>query len=264
MCAMRTIQSGKEQQIKDRDYVAALATGLAVIEAFGAKDPRLTLSDVARKAGLTRAAARRHLLTLVALGYAESDGKFFWLTARVLRLGHEHLAAAPLTKLAQPILQMIGDKTGEVASLAVLDEAESVFLARSASSRIVSLAIGVGTRLPAYCTSTGRVLLAGRSDAEVEVFLAGIRPMKYTYKTKSGYRQLLEEIGRVRVSGFAISDEEYEIGLRSIAVPVRDASGATVAAISLSVHSNRMAPKQMIKQLLPPLEVGRQMLSAML
>ncbi len=251
-------------QIKERDYVGALEKGLAVIEAFGAKDPRLTLSDVARKAALTRAAARRHLLTLVKLGYAESDGKFFWLTPRVLRLGHEHLAAAPLPKLAQPILQMIGDKTDEVASLAVLDGTESVFLARSASRRIVSVAIGVGTRLPAYCTSTGRVVLAGRSDAEVERFLAGIRPMKYTYKTKSGHRQLFDEIRKARANGFALSDEEYEIGLRSIAVPVRDGSGATVAAMSLSVRSDRMTPKQMIRALLPPLEVGRQMLSAML
>lgn len=261
---MRTQGNAKPLRIKDRDYVAALATGLAVIEAFGAKDPRLTLSDVARRAEITRAAARRHLLTLVALGFAESDGKHFSLTARVLRLGHEHLAAAPLPKLAQPILQMIGDKTGEVASLAVLDDSESVFLARSASNRIVSLAIGVGTRLPAYCTSTGRVILAGRSDAEVERFLAGIRPMKFTYKTKSGYRQLLEEVRKARRNGFAISDEEYEIGLRSLAVPVRDASGATVAAISLSVHSSRMTPRQMTSELLPPLELGRQMLSAML
>jgi len=264
MCAMRTKVRQNSSRIKDRDYVAALATGLAVIEAFGAKDPRLTLSDVARKADLTRAAARRHLLTLVELGYAESDGKFFWLTARVLRLGHEHLAAAPLPKLAQPILQMIGDKTGEVASLAVLDDTESVFVARSVSRRIVSLAIGVGTRLPAYCTSTGRVVLAGRADAEVERFLAGIRPMKFTYKSKSGHRQLLEEVRKARANGFAISDEEYEIGLRSIAVPVRDGSGATVAALSLSVHSDRMTPKQMVKELLPPLEVGQRMLSAML
>ena len=260
---MRTSKTGKQFQIKDRDYVAALAAGLAVMEAFGPKDPRLTLSDVARKADLTRAAARRHLLTLVELGYAESDGKFFSLTARVLRLGHEHVTAAPLPKLAQPILQMIGDKTGHVASLAVLDESDSVFLARSVSNRIVSLAIGVGTRLPAYCTSTGRVVLAGRSDAEVERFLAGIRPMKYTHKTKSGH-QLMEEIRKARSNGFAISDEEYEIGLRSIAVPVRNASGETVAAISFSVHAERMTPKQMTKELLPPLEVGRQMLSAML
>ena len=251
-------------QVKERDYVAALEKGLAVIEAFDAKHSKLTLSDVARAASLTRAAARRHLLTLVKLGYAESDGKFFWLTPRVLRLGHEHLAAAPLPKLAQPILQMIGDKTEEVASLAILDGTESVFLARSASRRIVSLAIVVGTRLPAYCTSTGRVVLAGKSDAEVEQFLDGIQPMKFTVKTKSSRRQLLEEIRKARTDGFSLSDEEYEIGLRTIAVPVQDGSGTTVAAMSLSVRSDRMTPKQMTKELLPPLEVGRQMLCAML
>jgi len=251
-------------QVNERDYVAALEKGLAVIEAFDAKRSKLTLSDVARAASLTRAAARRHLLTLVRLGYAESDGKFFWLTPRVLRLGHEHLAAAPLPKLAQPIQQMIGDKTEEVASLAILDGTESVFLARSASRRIVSLAIVVGTRLPAYCTSTGRVVLAGKSDAEVERFLDGIRPMKFTVKTKSSRRQLLEEIRKARSDGFSVSDEEYEIGLRTIAVPVRDGSGMTVAAMSLSVRSDRMTPKQMTNVLLPPLEVGRQMLSAML
>lgn len=251
-------------RLKERDFVSALEKGLTVIEAFEASSPKLTLSDVARKTGVTRAAARRYLLTLVKLSYAESDGKRFWLTPRILRLGYAYLSTASLPKLAQPVLETIGEKTQEVASLAILDGTEIVFLARSANRRIMAATAGVGTRLPAYCTAMGRVLLAGRSDTDIERFLKSIKPKKLTAKTKTGYRELFQEIVKVRTNGFAVNDEELETGLRTIAVPVTDARGAVILAMSVSLQSGRGTVAEMIREILPVLQSERQTLSSML
>lgn len=248
----------------ERDFVGALEKGLAVIEAFGPTAPRLTLSEVARRTGLTRAAARRYLLTLARLRYAEPDGRFFSLTPRVLRLGYAYLSTAPLPKIAQPVLETIGEKTQEVASISILDGNEIVFLARSAKRRIVSVTNDVGTRRPAYCTSMGRVLLASRPEAELERLLKTSRPRKHTPKTKTGYRELLREIAKVRAQGYALNDEELEIGLRAIAVPVADSRGEAALAMSVSLHSARMTAAQMIQKILPVLQSGSRTLSAML
>jgi len=249
---------------RERDFVGALEKGLAVIEAFDPASPQLTLSEVARRTGLTRAAARRYLLTLAKLKYAEYDGKRFSLTPRVLRLGYAFLATSPLPKLVQPVLETIGDKTQEVASVATLDGTEILFLAHSRNRRIVSVASGVGSRFPAYCTAMGRVLLASRPDPEVERLLKAIKPKKLTSKTKTGFRELLQEIRSAREHGYAVSDEELEIGLRSIAVPVANSRGETILAISVSLQAARMTPAQMVERLLPALESGRQALSPML
>lgn len=248
----------------ERDFVGALEKGLAVIEAFDPAQSRLTLSEVARKTGLTRAAARRYVLTLERLRYAESDGKLFSLTPRVLRLGYAYLSTVPLPKIAQPVLESIGEKTQEVASIAILDGSEIVFVARSAKRRIVAATNDVGTRRPAYCTSMGRVLLAGRPEAEVERLLKGSRPKKFTPKTRTGMRELLEEIGKVRARGFALNDEELEIGLRTIAVPVPGSRGEVNLAMSVSLHSARMSAAQMVQKILPLLQSGSRTLSAML
>lgn len=253
-----------ELGLNARDFVGGLEKGLAVIQAFGAASERLTLSDVARATGVSRAAARRYLLTLVELGYAESDGRRFALTPRVLRLGYAYLSGDPFPRLAQPILERIGERTHEIASLAVLDGADVLFLAQSTRRRIVSAMIGIGTRLPAYCTATGRVLLASRPDAEVERLLKGVRPKKVTPKTRTGTRELLEEIGRVRRQGYAISDEEFELGLRSIAVPLTDSLGRTGHALAVSLQAARMTIAQMSERLLPELHVAQRALAAML
>ncbi len=161
-------------EINERDFVGSLEKGLGVIEAFDASNQKMTLSEVARKTGLTRAAARRYLLTLVNLNYAEHDKGLFSLAPRVLRLGYAYLSTASLPRLAQPVLEIVGGRTKEVASIAVFDGTEIVFLARSMNHRIVSATIGLGTPYPAYCTAIGRVLLASRPDAEVEHYLKNI------------------------------------------------------------------------------------------
>ncbi|MCL4798586.1 MAG: helix-turn-helix domain-containing protein [Burkholderiales bacterium] len=249
---------------RERDFVAALEKGLAVVEAFGPACPQLTLSEVAHRTGLTRAAARRYLLTLARLEYAEYDGKRFSLTPRVLRLGYAFLSTSPLPKLVQPVLEAIGEKTQEVASVAILDGADILFLAHSRNRRIVSVASSVGSRFPAYCTAIGRVLLAGRPEADVERFLRTVRPRKLTSRTKTGYRELLQAVATARQHGYAVCDEELELGLRSIAVPVGNSRGETVLGMSISLQTARMSAARMVEQLLPVLRAGGQSLSAML
>lgn len=248
----------------DRDFVGALEKGLLVIEALGTATPKFTLSDVARRTDLTRAAARRYLLTLVRLGYAESDGKLFWLAPRVLRLGHGYVITTPLPKLAQPILDRIGERTRETASIAILESTDIVFLAHSIRRGILSAATRVGVRVPAYCAAMGRVILAHWNDDDVEKFLAGIEPKRLTEKTKVSRRDLLQEIRKVQVDGFAVSDEEIEIGLRSIAVPITNSRGQIAAALSVSLQAGRMTVPDMIERLLPELDAGRREISRMI
>jgi len=246
-------------------YVASLEKGLLAIEAFDAAHPALTLSEVARIAGLTRAAARRHLLTLTHLGYAEFDGKRFRLTPRILRLGYAYFATTPLPRLAQPILERLGEQTEQVASLAVLDGAEVVYLARSAPRRIMSGIVGVGARVLAVSTGTGRVLLARRSDAAIAEMMksaGGIR--KLSPMTKTAVADVLEEIRLARAQGYSINDQEIEIGLRSISVPVESHTGAVVAAISVSMPPWRMEPAQMVSDVLPLLRGAAAELGAMI
>lgn len=258
MCAMRT-KSPK------RDHVLALQNGLRAMETFDALHTELSLSEVARRARLTRAAARRYLHTLTTLGYAETDGKHFRLGPRVLKLGYTYLAANALPGLAQPILERLGEKLEEVASLAILDGADIVFLARSAPRRFVSAIIAVGTRLPAFGAATGRVLLADKPDDEVQSLLARVGALKkFTSKTKTAGPELLAEIARARSRGYSLNDEELEIGLRSIAVPVRNRAGAAVAAISVSVQSVRMTPAQIAAQALPVIRDAARELEALL
>lgn len=251
-------------QVSERDFVESLEKGLRVIEAFDASSRSMTLSEVANKTGLTRAAARRHLLTLVALKYAEQDRNVFRLAPRVLRLGHAYLSTASLPRVVQPVLEAMTGRTDEVAAMGVLDGSDIVFLARSVASRILSPSINLGRAYPAWCTALGRVLMASRSDAEIERFLAGIRPVKITPKTRTGRRQIHDAILRARVDGYAVIDEELEIGLRSIAIPVSDSSGRVLFGMSLSTHSSRMSAEQMVTVLLPTLEFGREMLASSL
>jgi IclR family pca regulon transcriptional regulator len=260
---METTTETADARLTDRDFVGALEKGLAVIEAFNMNDVALTATVVAGKTGLTRAGARRYLLTLTKLGYAEFDGKLFRLTPRVLRLGYAYLSGAPLTKVAQPILEMIGEKMNEVASLTLLDGDDVVFVGRSTATRIASVSIGIGTRLPAYCTASGRVLLMHRTDAQIRRYLENIEPLAYTAKSITDREQLLAEFQRARHEHCSVVDEEYEIGLRSIAVPVFNGRNDLLAALTVSVHSSRMSPEQMLEQILPALEAAARTLSSM-
>lgn len=241
----------------DRDFVSSLDKGLSLIEAFGVAQPRLMVAEAARRTNMTRAAARRYLLTLVALNYAETDGKYFWLCPRVLRLGYAYLSTASLPKIAQPILDRIGEKTKEVTSLVTLVDSEAVFLASSAIRRMVAATSNVGMRLPAYSSAAGRAILAGLSDAEVIEHLKGVKRERLTPKTKVRIEDLMAEIAQVRIDGYAISDEELEIGLRAIAVPVADSRGEVHFAIAVSVLAAHLSVEEMVSDILPHLLSGK-------
>jgi IclR family pca regulon transcriptional regulator len=248
-----------------KERVVAFEHGLLAIQAFSGSYQKLTVSEVARRAGLTRAAARRYLLTLVAAEYAETDGKFFRLTPKVLRLGYAYLSSATLPRLAQPILDQIGEETDEVAALVVLDGLDATFIASSAQRRIVQAVTRVGTRLPHHVCCTGRVLLAGLSDDVIATHLrrSSPRPM-LTPKTKTSDEDLMAEIRRVRKQGYSISIEEVEIGLRAIAVPVKHRFGNVVAALGISVCWPASRSRELTERLLPILQRSSQHLTTML
>ena len=255
----------EQDPVKDeKEYVMGLEKGLAIIEAFGIAKGPLTLTQAAQITGHTKAAVRRSLLTLCKLGYAAQDGRQFRLAPRSLRLGHAYVASDPLTKVAQPILEMTSERTKESASIAVLDAQDAVFVARSTHRRSLSSGLGVGVRLPAYCSATGRVLLAGRPAAEVEFMLNRMSRPPLTPRTRTSMREILKEIAFVRSRGYAISDEELEIGLRSIAVPIRNGRGELIAAMSLSVATSRMTREQLVEQLVPELETARRTFASLL
>ena len=210
-----------------------------MVRALSAPGPGLTLAEVARATGLTRAAARRFLLTLEDLGYVRSEDRRFRLTPRVLELGYSFLSNLTLPDIAQPHLRELVQRVDESSSVSILDGTEIAYVAREPTRRIMTVAIAVGTRFPAYATSMGRVLLAGLSDAELDSYLdrVGLRPLTAGTVTDAG--ALRAEVLRTRRQGWALVDQELEDGLRSIAVPIRDGSGALVAAVNLSTHASR-------------------------
>ena len=235
----------------DPDFMTSLARGLHVIRAFSAVDRRLTIADVARATGLTRAVVRRCLYTLRELGYAGSDGRAFYLQPRVLNLGYAYLSTAPVPLAAQPVLEELAAQLGEATSVAVLDEGAVVFVARAATKRIVSVSLGVGSRLPAYCTALGRVLLASLTPERAAQQLDRMELVAHTRFTVTSRRRLEEILAQARLDGYAINDQELEIGLRSIAVPVRDVLGSTVAAMNVNAQASRMSRREMIEGSLP-------------
>lgn len=238
---------------ESRDLVQSLARGLAVIRAFDADHPQLTLSEVARLTGLTRAAARRFLLTLVALGYVHADGRRFALRPRVLELGYAYLSSLSLPELALPHLESMVAAVHESSSVSVLDGEDVVYVARVATKRIMAVAISVGTRFPAYATSMGRVLLAGRGPEWFERYLTTAQLRRLTANTLTDPARLRAELARVRDQGWALVDQELEEGLRAVAVPIRDPDGQVVAAINLSGHAGRWSPERILAELLDPL-----------
>jgi IclR family pca regulon transcriptional regulator len=243
--------------VADRDLIAGLGKGLAVIEAFDETRPKLSVSDVAKLTGLTRAAARRYLLTLSKLGYAAFDGKFFSLMPRILRLGHAYLASAGLPDLVQPYLERISSATGESSSAAILDGDEIVYIARASTHRIMSLNLAVGSRLPAYCTSLGRVLMAYMGEDELTAYFSRVKLRALTPKTKTSRTAILEALADVRKKGYAVNDEELELGLRSMSVPVLDRRGAPFVAINVSTQVARVSASAMLKTILPQLMAAR-------
>src|SRR5213596_3832926 len=214
------------------DYIQSLDRGLQVLRAFNRDRPRCTLSEIAAHIGLSRAVARRSLLTLQHLGYVAAQGRHFFLTPRVLELGHSYLSSLDLTELAHEAMEQLSQRVGESCSMSVLDGTEIIYVARVAVRRLMSVALGVGARLPAFATSMGRVLLADKSYNEVSAWLR-----KYTFRPITAHtvyktRALQAEILKVRRQGYAFVSQELELGLCSIAVPVRSATGLVVCGLN--------------------------------
>lgn len=248
----------------ERDYVMALEKGLAIIEAFGQLRGAATLTQLAEVTGHTKASVRRSLHTLCHLGYATQDGRQFQLAARALRLGSAFVVSDALTRLAQPILETTAERTKESASIAVLDSQDSVFVARATHRRSLSVGLGVGARLPAYASATGRVLLGGQPRDWVRFMLNRMGRPALTVKTITSLPKVMQQVDLAQRQGYALCDQELEIGLRSIAVPILDRRGRTIAAMSLSVATSRMDVPTILEKLLPELERAKQKFPALL
>jgi len=236
------------------EFVQSLDRGLAVIRAFSRDRPRLTLSDVARETGLTRAAARRFLLTLESLGYVSSDERYFSLRPKVLELGYAYLSSFSVAEIAQAHLEDLTESLHESCSASVLDGSDIVYVARAPANRIMTITLSIGTRLPAHPTSMGRVLLASLPEPQLEAFLASARLQPLTDRTITDPDRLRVELATVRRQGWALVDQELEGGVRSIAVPVHDTSGKVVAAVNASAHAARVPLARLREEFLPALQ----------
>lgn len=240
----------------DPNFMASLARGLAVIRAFTQQRRSLTIAQLSQRTSIPRAAVRRCLYTLAKLGYvATEDGRSYALRPRILALGHAYLSSTPIVNAAQPLLDQITSDLHESSSMAVLESDEILYIARSSTTtRLMSIDLGIGSRLPAYCTSMGRVLLAGLPASELDGYLARTKLLKLTGRTISEPHELKTLLALVRRDAFCIVDQELEIGLRSIAVPVTDPSGKVVAAINVGTQSSRVSVAEMETKFLPPLQ----------
>ncbi|MFC3111324.1 IclR family transcriptional regulator C-terminal domain-containing protein [Undibacterium arcticum] len=234
-------------------YVQSFARGLAVLRSFGADAPAQTLSEVAERAELTRAGARRILLTLLHLGYVAAEGRLFRLTPKVLELGFAYLSSLPIWTQAQPVMEDLVESLRQSCSAAVLDGEEIVYVLRVPARKIMSINLGVGSRLPAYCTSMGRVLLAGLPPATLRERLAGMSLAPLTPHTIVDSERLQEAIEQVRIQGWCLVSEELELGLVSLAAPIVDRNGKVVAAINISGQVNNPSPASMLENCLPKL-----------
>ncbi len=244
--------------IAPEDFIAGLAKGLAVLESFDTERQRLNATVAAQRAGITRAAARRHLLTLAHLGYLETDGRQFWLASKVLRLSGSYLATARLPRLVQPVLHRLAAQAGLSFSCVVRDGGEVVIVARSAvhesGQRVLAHGLHLGSRLPAHATSTGRVLLAALPPAELDLWLAARELPRLTAHTATDAAALRAVLQQVREQDYCMAREEHELGVQALAVPLRNMGGQTLAALNLVTSPQRMKPATMLAQLLPLLQ----------
>jgi IclR family transcriptional regulator, pca regulon regulatory protein len=249
----------------DPDFMTSLARGLAVIQAFSQKKRQLTISQVSAKTGFSRAAVRRCLYTLAKLGFAGSDdNRHFYLRPRVLALGHSYISSMPLATAAQPILEHFSRLLHESCSIATLDGLDIVYVARANVTRIMAIDLGVGSRLPAFCTSMGRVLLAHLPPDELESFLARIQFTRYTERTIVTVDKLRPVLRLALRNGYAIVDQELELGLRSMAVPIQNPGGKVVAAVNVGAHAQRVSNQDMLNKFLPHLRAAAQELCMLL
>ncbi len=248
----------------DPSFMTSLARGLAVLRAFSDARKPQTIANISQQTGIPRAAVRRCLHTLKQLGYVDAELNNFSLRPKVLTLGYSYLSSTPLTVSAQPYLNNISRQLNESCSLAVLDDGEVLYVARSATSRVMSVALNAGSRLPAYCTSLGRVMLAHLPADELDAYLARTKLRAMTPNTVTAPKRLREILAGVRQNGYAINNEELEVGLRSIAVPVRGASGNVLAALNVGAQAARVSTEQMENEFLPALQRCAQELAVLL
>lgn len=245
-------------------YVQSFARGLSVIRSFSAQAPQQTLSEVAARTGLTRAGARRILLTLQTLGYVHNDGRQFRLTPRILDLGFAYLSSMPIWNLAEPAMEALSAEVQESTSAAVLEGSDVVYVLRVSTRKILSIGLGTGSRLPAFCTSMGRVLLAARPDAEARAILLSGPRDAYTQRTLTDVDALMAQLARTREQGWSLVDQELEEGLISIAAPIIGRHGQTLAAINVSGQANRTDAAAMQAQILPALLRAARQISGLL
>jgi IclR family pca regulon transcriptional regulator len=249
----------------DPNFMTSLARGLIVIQAFTQQSPQMTISQLSIKTGLSRAAVRRCLYTLTKLGFAGAeDGSRYSLRPRMLTLSHTYTASNTLSSAAQPILERMSAALRESFSVATLDGEDIVYIARTSVSRVMSVDLHIGSRLPAYCTSMGRILLAYLPSEQLESYLAKVELIPYTTRTVNTIEKLRLHLRNIRRNGYSICDQEYEVGLRSLAVPVYSPSGRAVATINLSGNAQRMSVMDMQTRYLPHLRNAASELSVFL
>lgn len=249
----------------DPNFMTSLARGLSVIQAFSQKKRQLTISQLSSKTGLSRAAVRRCLYTLSKLGFAGTDdGRHFYLGPRILALGYSYIASMPLATAAQPVLERLSHELHESCSISTLDRSEIIYVARANVTRIMSIDLGVGSRLPAFCTSMGRVLLASLTPEDLETYLGQTELKRYTDRTISSPEKLRQVLRLVSRNGYAIVDQELELGLRSLAVPIQNPNGRIVAALNVGTHAQRVSIQELQSKFLPRLRSAAQELSMLL
>ncbi|MDN0081699.1 IclR family transcriptional regulator C-terminal domain-containing protein [Crenobacter sp. SG2305] len=249
-------------QSGDPNFMTSLARGLAVIQAFSQQRRLMSISQISQKTGIPRAAVRRCLYTLAKLGFvAAEDGRNFALRPRILSLGHAYLASTPLAKAAQPVLRHVSNALNESSSIAILDGDEILYIARASTSRIMTIDLDIGSRLPASSTSMGRVLLSGLPAEEMSAYLDRVKLVQYTPNTLITREKLAAELAKVKSQGYSVIDQELEIGLRSIAVPILSQSGKVVAAINVGVQAARVSVAEMETRVLPVLREAAEELS---
>lgn len=238
---------------RNKDHMGGLAKGLRLLEAFDAAHARMTVTEAARQVDVSLASARRCLLTLCELGYLQTDGKRYWLDHGALRISYAYAASTQLPRLFQPALDALSERSRESASLAVLHGGKVLIAARSTARRTMRIGLGVGSRLPLHCSAAGRSLLLHRTDAQMRALLGAVPLERFTPRTLTTLRELRRELEASRERGYTVCDEEIELGVRSIAVPIEDRHGATIAAMTISTRAERMTVAEMAQAFLPAL-----------
>lgn len=251
---MDLITPSSPSTLDKRDWIAGLEKGLSIIEVFDDQHPRLTASQAGARCGLTRTAARRYLLTLANLGYVGTDGKLFWLTPRILRLGHAYLESARFPRLVHPFLQRIAGGTQEIAYLGVLDGDEAVYIARSGTQRHMNTGYILGSRIPAQLSTAGMAILAAWGEAACDAWLEGRSLQAFTPYTLATPQALRAELQHFRRQGWAMLEQQLELNTRGIAVPLLDRHNGVHGAISITMPINQESQADALARVLPVLQ----------